>query len=356
MVVGVNVPIVTLICSYDIIFLTWALAFIRLHKINWFASYLDNRLQCVCCNGALSDLEVIKFGVPQGSNLGPLLFLIYINDLPNVSSTLFFILFADDTNVFHSHKSLDSLFKTVNEELSLVADWFCANRLTLNLEKTNFIIFKSHRKSMPLANQMSLVINGVPITQVITTKFLGVYVDQHLTWKEHIKNISNKIAKNVGIIARSSYLLPQTIRIKLYYSLIFPYLTYCNVVWASNYESRLSRLVILQKRAIRVVARVSSREHTGPIFSRLKILNIEQIKTFQVGEFMYKYHHGLLPLAFRGFFKLGTEIHSYFTRNAGAYRPPFARSNTRLFSIKHVGSLMWNKIPPYIQLLPNVRI
>src|SRR6218665_954736 len=84
-------------------------------------------------------------------------------------------------NVFHSHKSLDYLFKTVNEELSLVADWFCANRLTLNLEKTNFIIFKLHRKSMPLANQMSLVINGVPITQVITTKFLGVYVDQHLT-------------------------------------------------------------------------------------------------------------------------------------------------------------------------------
>src|SRR6218665_3678757 len=169
---------------------------------------------------------------------------------------------------------------------------------------------------MPLANQMSLVINSVPATQVITTKFLGVYVDQHLTWKEHIKHISNKIEKNVGIIARSSYLLPQTIRIKLYYSLIFPYLTYCNVVWATNYKSRLSRLVILQKRAIRVVARVSSREHTGQIFSRLNIhvLNIEQIKTFQVGEFMYRHHHGLLPLAFRGFFKLGTEIHSYFIR------------------------------------------
>src|SRR6218665_872044 len=207
-----------------------------------------------------------------------------------------------------------------------------------------------------LANQMSLVINGVPITQVITTKFLGVYVDQHLTWKEHIKHISNKIEKNVGIIARSSYLLPQTIRIKLYYSLIFPYLTYCNVVWASNYKSRLSRLVILQKRAIRVVARVSSREHTGPIFSRLKILNIEQIKTFQVGEFMYKYHHGLLPLAFMGFFKFSTEIHSYFTRNAGAYSTQFFPSNTRLFSIKHVGFLTWNKLPPYIQLLPNVRM
>src|SRR6218665_1337885 len=91
-------------------------------------------------------------------------------------------------------------------------------------------------------------------------------------------------------------------------------------------------------------------------FSRLNILNIEQIKTFQVGEFMYRYHPGLLPLTFRGFFKLGTEIHSYFTRNTGAYRPPFARSNTRLFYIKHVGTLTWNKLSSYILLLPNVRM
>ena len=160
---------------------------IRGPQLDWFASYLDNRLQCVCCNGVSSDLEVIKFGVPQGSNFGPLLFLFYINDLSNMSSILSFILFADDTNVVHFHKSLDSLFKIVNEELSLVADWFCANRLTLNLEKTNFIIFKSHMKSMLLANQMSLVISGVPITQVIAIKFLGVYVDQYLTWKDHIK-------------------------------------------------------------------------------------------------------------------------------------------------------------------------
>src|SRR6218665_2537808 len=142
----------------------------------------------------------------------------------------------------------------------------------LLIRKKRISLFLNRIENMPLANQMSLVINGVPITQVIiTTKFLVVYVDQHLTWKEHVKNISNKIAKNVGIIARSSHLLPSTIRIKLYYSLIFPYLSSCNVVWTSNYESRLSRLVILHKRAIRVVARVSSREHTGPIFSRLKI-------------------------------------------------------------------------------------
>ena len=181
---------------------------IRGMQLDWFASYFDNRLQCVCCNGALSDLKLIKFGVPQGSNLGPLLFLLYINDLPNVSSILFFILFADDTNVFFSHKSLYSLFETVNAELSLAADWFCANKLTLNLEKTNFIIFKSHRKTGPLENQMLLNINDVPITQVTSTKFLGVYVDQHMTWKEHINNIALKIAKKCRYF--SSYVLSIT--------------------------------------------------------------------------------------------------------------------------------------------------
>src|SRR6218665_592622 len=160
-----------------------------------------------------------------------------------------------------------------------------ANRLTLNLEKRNLIIFKSHRKSMPLANEMSLVINGVPITQVITTKFLGVYVDQNLTWKEHIKNISNKIAKNVGIIARSSYLLPQTIRIKLYYSITFPYLTYCIVVWASNYESRLSRLVILQTHAC-TQSEWSQECHLvnilGQFFLVLRYLISNKLKLFRV--------------------------------------------------------------------------
>ena len=146
---------------------------------------------------------------------------------------MFFILFADDTNVFYSHSSLQTLTQVINTELTLVADWFSANRLTLNLDKTNFILFKSHRKMGPSDDSLRLSINGIPITKVTSTKFLGVHVDQHLTWKEHIKTISDKIAKNIGILTRTAYLLPSCIRLKLYYSLVYPYLTYCNMVWAS---------------------------------------------------------------------------------------------------------------------------
>src|SRR3984885_15376093 len=178
---------------------------IRGTSLQWFHSYLDNRQQLVKCNDQFSNLRIIRYGVPQGSNLGPLLFLLYINDLPSASTLLHFILFADDTNIFYSHKSLDSLMKLVNSELSTAADWFKANRLSLNLNKTSFIIFHSHRKSI-LMQDLTIFIDNIPIQQVRSTKFLGVYVDENLTWTDHIAHISNKIAKNVGIIISNSVL------------------------------------------------------------------------------------------------------------------------------------------------------
>ena len=133
---------------------------IRGTQLKWFYSYFENRTQRVMCNGVLSAIGYISYGVPQGSNLGPLLFLLYINDLANVSSTLFFILFADDTNIFYSHRSWQTLMETINTELENVNNWFSANRLTLNLDKTNFILFRSHRKISPV--NITLEIKGVP--------------------------------------------------------------------------------------------------------------------------------------------------------------------------------------------------
>ena len=326
---------------------------IRGLQLSWFSSYLDRRQQCVETNGKRSAHKIVQHGVPQGSNLGPLLFLLYINDLPTVSNRLFFILFADDTNVFFSHKCLETLFQLVNEELAHIAEWFNANKLSLNLDKTNYILFKSYRKTIPPGNH-KLNINGTTLSEVSSTKFLGVYVDCHLTWEKHIANIASKISRNIGVIARTAQILPRSIRTKLYYSLIYPYISYCNIVWASTYKSRLYRLEILQKRVVRLIMGVPYGSHTSPIFKFLGILNIDQVGFYQIGEFMFRFNRNLLPSVFRNFFVLSSDVHSHFTRNSNLYHSTYARTNIRLFSIKSIGVTIWNKIPQKIRISPSI--
>lgn len=135
----------------------------------------------------------------------------------------------------------------------------------------------------------------------------------------------------------------------MYYSLIYPYLSYCNLVWASTYKSRLNKLVLLQKRAVRIVAGVKSFAHSTPLFQSFNLLKFHQIMTFQIGVFMYRFTHGLLPLNFTGYFQQGSDIHNYSTRNSSHYRTISARLNSRRFHIKYTGPGVWNSIPNHIQ-------
>ena len=164
--------------------------------LHWFKSYLHNRSQYVVYNGLQSAKLGIKCSVPQGSILGPILFLIYINDITNVSRLLQLLLFADDTNTFLKHRDIKALIKIVNSELVKLADWFSANRLSLNVSKTNFIIYcSSKRKYNP--NLINISLNGHEITQIKHTKFLGVYIDERLNWDEHVKQLSTKLSKKL---------------------------------------------------------------------------------------------------------------------------------------------------------------
>ena len=133
------------------------------------------------------------------------------------------------------------------------------------------------------------------------------------------------------------------------------YLTYCNMIWASTYDSRLRRLIIFQKRTVRVIAGVPRCVHSGPLFTNLKLLKLEQIRTLQIGLFMYRYEHGLLPACFKGYFHLGSDVHTHYTRNCNAYRSIYAHTNTRLFFIKSVGSTTRNMLPSHIRRAPHLR-
>ena len=160
---------------------------IRGVALSWFRDYLTNRQQYVVHNDLTSDLMTIECGVPQGSILGPLLFLIYINDITNTTSLLSFILFADDTNIFCSHHDLNTLVNTLNQELPKVSTWFKCNKLSLNINKTNFIYFKhNHAINFPY----NIVIDNISLERKSHTKFLGVLIDENLNWNEHLRHIT----------------------------------------------------------------------------------------------------------------------------------------------------------------------
>ena len=144
-------------------------------------------------------------GVPQGSVLGPLLFLLYINDLPNISSKLKFFLFADDTNIYYESDDLKEIEKIVNQELKHLSEWLNVNRLALNVKKTNFVIFRSNRK--PANHNVTLILNRKALEQKDHVKYLGIYMDQHLNWKYQISHVSKKVSRGVGILSNLRHFL-----------------------------------------------------------------------------------------------------------------------------------------------------
>ncbi|MCO0615633.1 hypothetical protein M8756_20460, partial [Lutimaribacter sp. EGI FJ00015] len=145
------------------------------------------------------------------------------------------------------------------------------------------------------------------------TKFLGVYIDQHLERKSHINFIAAKISKSVGLLYKAKYYLPSTSLLTLYYALIYPYLTYCNLIWASTYVTNLQRIYLLQKRAVRAISKADYKASSKPLFANLKILDVFSIYSLQVSSFMYLYHNDALPISFTQIFRIGNQIHQYST-------------------------------------------
>ena len=328
--------------NFDILFDKLQHYGIRGLPLEWTKSYFSDRFHFVDFNGHSSQPKRISCGVPQGSILGPLFFILYINDIINASTILKLILFADDTSIFFSHKDIDYLSTILNSELAKISDWLKANKLSLNLKKTKCIVFVPRQKRQNI--RIQLAINNQQIDQVNETVFLGVTLDDKLTWKPHISHIANKISKSIGIIYRSSFYLPKTSLLTLYYSLIFPYLYYCNMIWALTYETNLRRLVILQKRVVRIVSRSKFDAHTDPLFKALGLMKFLDIRFVQLGLFMYSYANSLLPNQFKDVFPLNKQIHSYNTRLASAYRLPFCRTNTRQFSVFYQGPKFYNSL------------
>ena len=243
-------------------------------ELAWFKSYLTNRTQFVSYNGSNSRTSSIITGVPQGSILGPLLFLIYMNDIHNTSSKFHAILFADETNLTNTLCSFDvnidnncnslQLSTNINKELKNIQIRLEINKLSLNVKKTKFMIF--HHKQRNIENLIpQLNLNEQIIERVTDFDFLGLTIDQHLTWNGHVQKISNKISRSLGTMCKLKRFLPQNILKILYNSLILPHLHYCILSWGFKSD----RIFKLQKRNVRIITCSKYNAHTEPLLKRL---------------------------------------------------------------------------------------
>ena len=313
------------------------------NNLLWFKDYLSNRKQCIYYENEHTQLRSINCGVPQGSILGPLLFLIYVNDLHYTSNLLNFILFADDTNIFLSHKNINTLYKTLNKELKKVEEWFRTNKLSLNTNKTKYTIFfkPSKRDDLPL-KLPKLEINNAIIKNERSIKFLGILLDENLNWKKHIGVIENKISKNLGILKKAKPYLNLTSLKHMYFALIHSYLNYCNIVWASTNQTKLKKLFSKQKYASRIIFNEKQTSPPHSLFVKLGSLDIYKLNIHQVLLFMFKSKNKITPRVFHDMFK--PIEHIYNTRHSkNNFMIPKTNLKISSFAIQHRGPLIWNQ-------------
>ena len=317
---------------------------IRGKTLKWFADYLTERKQFVNISGYDSQLKLISCGVPQGSLLGPLLFILYINDLQCSSHILTFICFADDTNAFFSHRDPNTLINTINNELKQVQSWIHANKLSLNIEKTHYMLFSNSLKVPP----SQVTINDTNLIQVDNTKFLGLYIDKDLTWKTHINYLCKILSRNTGVLNRLKDYFPTHILQSLYQTLISPHLNYGILAWGNSSKSLLDSLLRIQKRAIRIINKVGFRSHTNDLFVQNKLLKISELFDYNLGVFMYNLSAGQLPETFFHIFRRNSLVHNYPTRQSAAYHLPRTRTVFAKKTIMFTGPRYWNELPTEI--------
>ena len=300
----------------------------RSNFLNFLMNFIKDREYFVSTNGHTSNKRTVNIGVPQGSTLGPLLFLLYINDMVNCSDILRFSLFADDSTASHSDSNLNTTLNTLKEEFKKVLDWLLANKLIINLQKTHIMLFTNRARPASI----SLNIDTNVITEKSETKFLGVIVDNQLSWNAHIKHISNKISKSVAILWLLRDIFPKQILKTLYLTLTYPYFNYCNLIWGTAYLTNLNPLIVLQKQCIRIINRAGYLDHTDPLFKSTKILKLEQIHNLSCAKFIFNCYNTNVYQNFRVRLIQNSEIHGHDTRISSQLRPPFERLDSGINS------------------------
>ena len=344
---------------------------IRGNAQNLIKSYLSHRTQYTDVLGEKSGSLTVKFGVPQGSVLGPLLFLLYINDISRCSTLGTFILFADDTNIFVEGKSAEEAYMKGNELLKSVQNYMYLNKLHINMSKCCYIHFKPKMLRSKLidssSNSHQLLLDDFPIKKTSHTKFLGVIIDENLSWEPHITALRRKLNHASATLYRIRDNIPAYLHKDLYHTLFESHLVYCISVWGGCSLYKIARLWLSQKHCVRVLFgdkeafldkyRTSARarpypnqllgedfykrEHTKPLFKKHNILALRNLYTYYTTMEVLKILKLRSPIALHSKFNLSQrkEATIIIDKPAGNF---ISRSSS-----------LWNKIAPKLKIIDH---
>jgi len=280
---------------------------------DWFKSFLTNRKQNVNIDGIDSNTLDIDIGVPQGSVLGPLLFSLYINDLQYAIKYCQTRLFADDTNILKTDKSLKTINKLINFDLKNLWNWLCSNKISLNVSKTELIIFRPRGKNLDY--KVDFRLNKERIYPSTSVKYLGLDLDEHLTWKNQTNILSNKLNKANAMISKIRHFVDTHTIKSIYFALFNSHLSYGCLSWGCN-NSNSKRLFVLQKKAVRLMEFAQRDSPSNPIFHNLEILKLEDLVKVESCLFINKSINKQQPEIFNDWFNFSCDSHAYPTRNA----------------------------------------
>ena len=311
---------------------------------NWFKSYLSNRNQYVAINGVNSNVTHVPYGVPQGSILGPLLFLIFINDLHNSIKHSTVTHFADDTNLIIRNKSPLTLSKHLNKDLSLLSKWLKSNKISLNAKKTELMIFESKWRKNNF--EYKIKIDGKKLIPSSYIKYLGLYIDKHLDWSFHSDIISSKLSRAVGMLAKLRHYVDNDQLRSVYFAIFSSLMTYGSIIWGQTQNSAVRRIENIQNKALRVINSAPFNSPTTNLYKNSKILKFYDHIKLQNFLFVHDDLHKNIPIALQNSFKLLSDNHNYSTRGSNLSQimlPKIKKVTHGKYSIKFQAACYWNQ-------------
>jgi hypothetical protein len=319
-------------------------------------SYLSNRSQLVRIGKSESSRQDIQFSVPQGSILGPLLFLVYINDVFELGLRGRLQLYADDAVLMYSRSCITDLYDDMQHDLDILNNWLYNNCLTANSGKTNFIIFKDPRKI--ISYNRSLYLGGSLINKVDETTYLGLIIDSSLSFRSHIDKLKKKIISFVGVLGRIKNTVPVCSRLSIYYAHVLSHICYLNVIWSAAPQYKLLELQRLQNKAIRAVFFEEYRKpdiHTADLYRSKNLLSLFQINKYETVLIIFKLKHGLLKHSF--VLPTNAQVHEHETRNRYDFHiGSRVNNNYGRNCIMHHGFSLYNSLPTELKSINNLEL